>query len=300
MQSLKDASQEERPLLGKKINDLKVEISEAIEKRLEEVLSKEHSNQLLEEEIDINLPGRRRFSGRKHIITQTLDRMLEILSEMGFSVQFGPDIETDYYNFEALNFEKDHPARDMQDTFYVGDNVLLRTHTSNVQIRVMEASEPPIRIAAPGKAYRNETITARSHVFFQQVEALYIDENVTFADLFATMDEFLRKLFGREVKTRYRPSYFPFVEPGLEVDVSCIACKGSGCPLCKNTGWLEVVGAGMVHPEVLKNGNIDPEKYSGFAWGFGVDRLAMLLHGVNDIRLLTENPMRFLEQFPAI
>lgn len=300
MKSLKDASKEERPLLGKMINDLKVEISDQLASKLDVLLQKEEDQKIEEEEIDITLPGRRGFAGRKHLITQTIDHILDILIGMGFSVQYGPDIDTDYYNYEALNFPADHPARDMQDTFYISEDVLLRSHTSNVQTRVMEMSEPPIRIIAPGKTYRNETITARSHVFFHQVEGLYIDRGVTFADLLSTMDEFLSKVFDHDVKTRYRPSYFPFVEPGMEVDVNCLACSGKGCVICKHTGWLEIAGAGMVHPEVLKNGNIDPEEFTGYAWGMGVERLAMLKHGVNDIRLFTENHMRFLEQFPSI
>lgn len=300
MKSLKNASKEERPALGKLINDLKEEISNGINGKYDDLLIVEENRKIKEETIDITLPGKRRFSGRKHVITQSIDTILEILIGMGFSVQYGPDIDTDYYNYEALNFPEDHPARDMQDTFYITDNVLLRSHTSNVQTRVMESAEPPIRIIAPGKTYRNETITARSHVFFHQIEALYIDKGVTFGDLLSTLDEFLSKLFDHDVKTRYRPSYFPFVEPGLEVDVSCLSCSGKGCTLCKHTGWLEVAGAGMVHPEVLKNGNIDPEIYTGYAWGLGVERLAMLKHGIKDIRLFTENHIRFLEQFPAI
>ena len=217
---------------------------------------------------------------------------------MGFSVQLGPDVDTDFYNFEGLNFALDHPARDMQDTFYLTTDLLLRTHTSNVQVHTMEKYEPPIRIIAPGRCFRNEDISARSHVFFHQVEGFYIDKGVTFADLFSTMDEFLEKLLGEKVETRYRPSYFPFVEPGLEVDVRCISCKGSGCRICKHTGWLEILGAGMVHPNVLKMGNIDPEKYSGYAWGMGIERLTMLLNDIRDIRLFTENDIRFLTQFP--
>jgi phenylalanyl-tRNA synthetase alpha chain len=300
MKSLKDVSAEERPHVGKAINDIKVEISNQLEVKFAEIITLEEGVRLSHENIDVTLPGRRSFSGRKHIITQTLDHMLEILQGMGFSVQYGPDIDTDYYNFEALNFAPDHPARDMQDTFYIADKVLLRTHTSNIQARVMENNSPPIRVIAPGKAYRNETITARSHVFFHQVEAIYIDKGVTFGDLFATLDEFYSKFFGQEVQTRMRPSYFPFVEPGLEIDVSCLSCGGTGCGLCKNTGWLEVAGAGMVHPEVLKNGNIDPEVYSGYAWGMGVARLAMLKHGIKDIRQFYENDLRFLEQFTTI
>ena len=300
MKALKDVAPEQRPQYGKSINDLKVEISQELAEKFDKLILEEDQNRLAKETIDITLPGKRRFSGREHILTQTINHMIEILIEMGFSVQYGPDIDTDYYNFEALNFPEDHPARDMQDTFYITEDVILRTHTSNIQARVMESSRPPIRIVAPGKVYRNEAITARSHVFFQQVEALYIDTDVTFADLLSTLDEFLEKLFQRKVETRYRPSYFPFVEPGLEVDVNCLACNGAGCTICKHTGWLEVAGAGMVHPEVLKNGDIDSEVYSGYAWGIGVERLAMLKHGIKDIRMFTENDLRFLEQFPAV
>lgn len=300
MKSLKEVAAEDRPATGKVINDLKEHIAAAIEETNLQLIAKEDTNRLSHEKLDVSLPGRRSNAGRKHIINQVLDEILDILISMGFSVQLGPDIDTDYYNFEALNFASDHPARDMQDTFYISPNVLLRTHTSNVQVRVMEANQPPIRIIAPGKVYRNETITARSHVFFQQVEGIYIDKDVSFADLQVTMTEFLSKLFHTEVETRFRPSYFPFVEPGMEVDLRCLACKGAGCSLCKHTGWLEVAGAGMVHPAVLKNANIDPEVYSGFAWGMGVERLVLLKHGVKDIRMFTENDLRFLRQFTSV
>lgn len=300
MKSLKEATSEERPILGKAINDLKEEIAQQIDSKEQILLGEEETAQLAREKIDITLPGRRRYPGRKHVITQTLDDMLDILIGMGFSVQYGPDVDTDYYNFEALNFAPDHPARDMQDTFYITSNVLLRTHTSNVQVRVMESSKPPIRVVAPGKAFRNETITARSHVFFHQIEGFYIDEGVTFADLLASMDEFFRKFFRREVELRYRPSYFPFVEPGMEIDLRCLTCEGKGCHLCKNSGWLEVGGAGMIHPEVLKNGGIDAEVYTGYAWGMGVERLILLKYGVNDIRLFVENDQRFLRQFTTV
>lgn len=297
MKQLKDVPAEQRPAFGKEINDLKQDISQQIDEREKSYTSQEEDQQLANEKIDISLPGRRRPIGRKHIVTQALDKIIDILVGMGFSVQYGPDIDTDYYNFEALNFPADHPARDMQDTFYITPQVLLRTHTSNVQVRVMEGHRPPIRIITPGKAYRNETITARSHVFFHQVEGLYIEKGVTFSDLLATMKEFFQKLFQREVETRYRPSYFPFVEPGLEIDINCLSCEGKGCNLCKHTGWLEVAGAGMIHPEVLKNGGIDPEIYSGYAWGMGVERMILLKHGVKDIRMFTENDLRFLDQF---
>jgi phenylalanyl-tRNA synthetase alpha chain len=264
------------------------------------LVQREQKIQLAKEKIDITLPGRRRFSGRKHLLTSAMDEIIDILIGMGFSVQYGPEIDTDYYNFEALNFAPDHPARDMQDTFYIASNMLLRTHTSNIQARIMESHEPPLRIIAPGKVYRNETVTARSHVFFHQIETLYIDKGVTFVDLLSTMDEFLGKVFYRGIETRFRPSYFPFVEPGMEVDITCLVCEGEGCPICKHTGWLEVAGAGMVHPEVLKNGGIDPEVYTGYAWGMGLERTVMLKYGIKDIRLFTENDLRFLQQFPAI
>lgn len=300
MKSLKEVSAEARPAIGKVINDLKEYIASAIEGTQLRLIQREDENRLEHEKLDVSLPGRRRYAGRKHVINQVLDEIVDILISMGFSIQSGPDIDTDYYNFEALNFAADHPARDMQDTFYISPNVLLRTHTSNVQVRVMEGNQPPIRIIAPGKVYRNETITARSHVFFQQVEAIYIDKDVSFADLQVTMTDFLSKLFKIEVETRFRPSYFPFVEPGMEVDLRCLSCKGTGCSLCKHSGWLEVAGAGMVHPNVLKNANIDPEVYSGFAWGMGVERLVLLKHGVKDIRMFTENDVRFLSQFTSL
>jgi phenylalanyl-tRNA synthetase alpha chain len=297
MASLRSCTAEERPLVGKHINDLKEEISVLCDKALESFLQVEQAKRIEQEKIDITLPGRRRFLGKKHPINLLRDEVIAILSGMGFSVQYGPDMDSDYYNYEGLNFPPDHPARDMQDTFYITNDLLLRSHTSNTQLRVMESHQPPIRIIAPGTVYRNETISARSHVFFHQVEGLYIDEDVSFSDLLSTMDEFWSKLFKTRVETRFRPSYFPFVEPGMEVDIRCTSCQGAGCRLCKHTGWLEVAGAGMVHPEVLKNGGIDPEVYSGYAWGMGIDRLAMLLYGIKDIRMFTENDMRFLSQF---
>lgn len=297
MQHLRKAPQEMRPLIGQQINELKGEISELCEKALQSFAQAELAKRLVEEKSDITLPGRRSYLGRKHPLSQMMDEVLQILIGMGFSVQYGPDIDTDYYNYEGLNFPPDHPARDMQDTFYITKEYLLRSHTSNTQLRVMENHKPPLRIVAPGTVYRNETISSRSHVFFHQVEGLYIDKNVSFADLFATMDEFLSKLFHAHVKTRFRPSYFPFVEPGLEVDVECTSCHGKGCRLCKHTGWLEILGAGMVHPEVLKNGGIDPQVYSGYAWGMGIERITMLRYGIKDIRQFTENDIRFLEQF---
>jgi len=297
MQELRSCSFDERPLLGKLINELKEEFASHCENSLARLKNQEMNAAFEKERLDPTLPGRRPYLGRVHPINQMMQRIIDILSGMGFSIQLGPDVDTDYYNFEGLNFPPDHPARDMQDTFYLGAGYLLRTQTSNVQVHTMETFRPPIRVAAPGRAFRNEDVSARSHVFFHQLEAFYVDRGVTFADLLSTMDEFLAKLFGEKVKTRYRPSYFPFVEPGMEVDVSCTACKGSGCRICKHTGWLEILGAGMVHPNVLKMGNIDPEEYSGFAWGMGIERPAMLAYDVPDIRLFTENDLRFLAQF---
>lgn len=300
MKQLKDVPNEERPQFGKLVNDLKGEFSQILDEKGYAFLIEEENAQLLKEKIDITLPGHRRFSGRKHILTHVLDEIIDILISMGFSIQYAPEIDTDYYNFEALNFPHDHPARDMQDTFYITPSLLLRTHTSNSQVRIMEQHKPPIRVATPGKAYRNETVTARSHVFFHQIEGFYVDKGVTFADLIATLKDFMRRLFKYDIETRYRPSYFPFVEPGMEVDVTCLVCQGKGCPICKHSGWLEIAGAGMVHPEVLKNGGIDPEEYTGFAWGMGIERLVMIKHAIKDIRMFTENDTRFLSQFSAV
>ena len=297
MTALREAPSEERPLLGKHINDLKTELTQLCDQALTGFQKAELAHRIGNEKIDITLPGRRLSLGRKHPLTHLQDEILSIFATMGFSVQYGPDIDSDWYNYEGLNFPPDHPAREMQDTFYIDSERLLRSHTSNTQLRVMEKNHPPIRIVAPGTVFRNENISSRSHVFFHQVEGLYIDKNVSFADLFATLEEFWNKLLRKKVETRFRPSYFPFVEPGLEIDIRCTQCEGRGCRLCKDSGWLEVAGAGMVHPEVLKNGGIDPEIYSGYAWGMGLERQAMLHYGINDIRLFAENDFRFLSQF---
>lgn len=297
MVELKNCSDDERPEIGRLINDLKTEISEYIDATSQTLSLKEESELVNSEKIDISLPGRKHFFGSVHPVTKMIHRMLDIFESMGFSIQYGPDLESDYYNFEVLNFEKDHPARDMQDTFYVSSEMLLRTHTSNVQGRILEKNTPPIRVVSAGRCFRNETVSARSHVFFHQIEGFYVDENVSFRDLFATMDEFWSKLFNQKIALRYRPSYFPFVEPGMEADISCIICQGKGCKICKHSGWLEVVGSGMIHPNVLKMCNIDPDKYSGYAWGFGIERLAMLYYGIDDIRFFTQDDMRFLKQF---
>lgn len=255
--------------------------------------NKEESN------IDPSLPAFPGVTGARHPLSQVLNKMLGIFERIGFTIAEGPEIEDDRHNFSALNLPKDHPARDMQDTFYLHQNPdwVLRTHTSSVQIRVMENGKLPIRQVFPGRVYRNETISARAHCFFHQVEGLYIDEKVSFADLKQTLYYFVQEMFGDKARVRFRPSYFPFTEPSAEMDVSCFICDSQGCSVCKHTGWVEILGCGMVHPNVLKNTGIDPDKYSGYAWGMGVERMTMLLYGINDIRLLSENDIRFLQQF---
>ena len=254
-----------------------------------------------QQEIDISLPGDEIPIGSRHPISLMRNRMISIFQRLGFSVAEGPEIEDDWHNFTALNLPEHHPARDMQDTFYIQRNPdwLLRTHTSNTQIREMEKGKLPLRIINPGRVYRNETISARSHCFFHQVEGLYIDENVSFADLKHTLYFFVQEMYGKDVKIRFRPSYFPITEPSAEMDISCQLCNGKGCTVCKQSGWVEILGCGMVHPKVLENCGIDPNKYSGFAFGMGIERPALLKYGINDIRLFSENDVRFLRQFTA-
>ncbi len=254
------------------------------------------------EVIDLSLPADVIPVGSRHPISMMRNRIVSIFQRLGFSVAEGPEIEDDWHNFTALNLPEHHPARDMQDTFYISTDPawLLRTHTSNIQIREMEKGKLPLRIVCPGRVYRNETISARSHCFFHQVEGLYIDEEVSFADLKQTLYYFVQEMYGDDVKIRFRPSYFPFTEPSAEMDISCQLCKGKGCNVCKYTGWLEILGCGMVHPKVLEHCNIDPEKYTGFAFGMGVERPALLKYGINDIRLFSENDVRFLKQFTGV
>jgi phenylalanyl-tRNA synthetase alpha chain len=251
--------------------------------------------------LDLTLPGDPIPLGSRHPISLMTNRIISIFQRLGFAVAEGPEIEDDWHNFTALNLPEHHPARDMQDTFYVQQNPdwLLRTHTSNIQIREMQKGKLPIRIICPGRVYRNETVSARSHCFFHQVEGLYIDENVSFADLKQTLYFFAKEMYGQDVKIRFRPSYFPFTEPSAEMDISCMLCKGEGCNVCKKTGWLEILGSGMVHPNVLSNCGIDPNKYTGFAFGMGIERPALLKYGINDIRLFSENDVRFLKQFTS-
>ncbi len=292
---MKEVPKQEKPLVGKELNLLRKFVEEEFKKLKDNLSSKQDSSP----DIDLTLPGRTQFAGSKHPVVETMHKMVSIFESMGFSVAEGPDIEDEYHNFDALNFPPDHPARDMQDTFFLktGENLLLRTHTSPVQIRVMQSQKPPIRTIMPGRVYRNEAINARSLAEFHQIEGLYINKKVTFAELKGTLMTFAKKMYGENSKFRFRPSFFPFTEPSAELDMSCFLCGGKGCKICKNTGWLEILGCGMVHPNVLKAGGIDPEEYSGFAFGFGIERVALLRTGIDDIRLLYENDIRVLEQF---
>jgi len=291
--ALRDITSDERPVVGKALNELKALITEKLSS-LEEFFQEEKKKK---DFFDYTLPGVRTFIGDIHPLNKILSEISSIFKRMGFSIAVGPELEDDYHNFEALNIPKDHPARDLQDTFYISDNLLLRTHTSPVQIRVMEKQPPPIRIIAPGRVFRRDTPDATHSPIFYQVEGLYVDEGVTFGDLKGVIEAFAHALMGKDVRIRFRSGYFPFVEPGAEYDFSCIFCKGSGCSICKGTGWIEISGAGMVHPRVFEYVNIDPERYTGFAFGMGVERIFMLKYGVQDIRLFYENDIRFLNQF---
>ena len=297
MHELRSLSVDEKKAFGAKINELKSFIEGSLDSLMRTLQDKELDMRIAQEEIDITLPSRPIRMGAKHPISKTIEEIVSIFKDLGFSVQLGPEVDIDYYNFDVLNFPADHPAKDMQDTFYIEPGVLLRTHTTTVQGRVMERASPPVRIVCPGRVYRNESVSARSHVFFHQVDGVYVDEGVSMRDLIWTLSEFVRRLFKKDVKMRFRPSYFPFVEPGTELDIECLICQGQKCPVCKYSGWLEILGAGMVHPNVLRNVGIDPEKYTGFAWGMGVDRTLMLRHGIKDIRLFPDNDLRFLQQF---
>ncbi|MCK4689860.1 MAG: phenylalanine--tRNA ligase subunit alpha [Candidatus Marinimicrobia bacterium] len=284
---------EDKRKCGKILNQIKKEAENSIDTLKQRL----NSIGIDENFFDYTLPGKLPRLGRLHPVTQTMNEICSIFREMGFGIEFGPEVETDYYNFQALNFPENHPARDMQDTFFIDDSILLRTHTSPIQIRAMEKQKPPIRILAPGRVYRNEAISARSYCTFHQVEGLYVDENVTFCELKGTLEIFAKRYFGKDVKLRFRPSYFPFTEPSAEVDISCFICGGSGCRVCKHTGWLEILGCGMVDPNVFISVGIDPEKYTGYAFGMGPDRIAMLKYGIDDIRLFFEGDIRFLNQF---
>ncbi|MBC7320229.1 phenylalanine--tRNA ligase subunit alpha [bacterium] len=297
LKELRDIPPSERPEVGRLINQLKEELSNEIESKRSLLEEREKARRLEEERLDVTLPGVRLSLGRLHPLTLIIERVEEIFRGLGFTVVEGFEIESDYYNFEALNIPWYHPARDSQDSFYITDKLLLRTQTSPVQIRVMEKTKPPFKIIAPGRVYRRDQPTARHSPVFHQIEGMAVDRDITFADLKGTLDTFAHALFGDDVSTRFRADYFPFTEPSGEFAISCIFCKGKGCNVCSYSGWIEILGCGMVHPKVLEVGGIDPEEYSGFAFGMGWDRLAMLTYGVNDIRYFLENHPEFLAQF---
>jgi len=293
-QEMKQVPADRKKEFGQILNEFK----QLAESKYDEAKTINHPPSTIHD-IDLTLPGDPLPIGTRHPISLVRNRIVQIFGRLGFSVAEGPEIEDDWHNFTALNLPADHPARDMQDTFYINKNPdwLLRTHTSSVQARVMEKQKPPIRIICPGRVYRNETISARAHCFFHQTEGLYIDENVSFADLKQTLYFFVQEMFGKSVKVRFRPSYFPFTEPSAEMDINCLICGGSGCNVCKHTGWVEILGSGMVHPKLLQNFNIDPNKYTGFAFGMGVERICQLKYRINDLRLYSQNDLRFLQQF---
>ena len=296
MKELRQATPEEKRQRGKLINNFKQYVENQLKDKEEELGKSPKRQPSKSETFDTTLPGRREISGTLHPITQVMEEIKSIFLGLGFQVEEGPEIETDYYNFEALNIPKDHPARDMQDTFYVEGEAVLRTHTSPVQIHVMEDREPPLRIIAPGKVYRCDSDVSHTPMF-HQIEGLMVDENVSFSHLKGIMNIFLQEVFGKDTKVRFRPSFFPFTCPSAEVDIQCVICSGKGCRVCSQTGWVEILGAGMVDPAVFKFVNYDSEKWTGFAFGLGIERIAMLKYGINDIRLFFENDLRFLKQF---
>lgn len=290
-------SSEERPIVGKVANEVRESLETAIDNSLNDMKNKETEIKLRSEIIDISMPGKKQTIGKKNPLELTLDSIQDIFISMGFSIEEGPEVEKDYYNFEALNIPKNHPARGEQDTFYINDDVVLRTQTSPIQIRTMEAQKPPIKMIAPGKVYRSDAVDATHSPIFYQIEGLVVDKGITFADLKGTLDMFIKEMFGDKMETTFRPHHFPFTEPSVEMDATCFVCGGKGCSVCKNSGWIEILGGGMVHPDVLRNCGIDPEVYSGFAFGFGLDRMVMQKYELDDIRLLYESDMRFLNQF---
>ncbi|WP_326716412.1 phenylalanine--tRNA ligase subunit alpha [Vagococcus jeotgali] len=300
LRGMKDLSPEMRPVVGSLANEVRDTLTEALEAKKEMLETKAMNEALLNETIDVTLPGKELNNGTPHILTQVMEEIEDVFLGLGYEIIEGYEVEKDYYNFERMNLPKDHPARDMQDTFYITEDMLLRTHTSPVQARTMEKhdfTKAPLRMISPGKVYRRDSDDATHSHQFHQIEGLVIDENITMADLKGTLEVLLKKLFGEDRKLRLRPSYFPFTEPSVEVDISCFKCGGKGCNVCKHTGWIEILGAGIVHPSVLEMSGVDSEKYSGFAFGLGPDRVAMLKYGVNDIRNFYQNDIRFLEQF---
>ncbi len=288
---------EERPIIGQLANEVRAQIEEALSIATQTARQRALEKKLAEEKIDVTLPSTALKMGHLHPLTQIQRRIEEIFIGMGFAIAEGPEVEYDYYNFQALNIPENHPARDTQDTFYITDNILLRSQTSPVQVRTMEKQRPPIRVISPGRVYRSDAVDATHSPLFHQIEGLVVDKGVTMGDLKGMLETFAKTLFGSDTKLRFRPHHFPFTEPSAEVDVSCFVCGGKGCRVCKNEGWIEILGSGMVHPFVLSNCGIDPEEYSGFAFGMGVERIAMKYYGIDDMRLLYENDTRFLEQF---
>ena len=290
-------SAEERPVIGQLANQVRADIEQMLEQTKTDLEAKALDIRLAGETLDVTLPGQKKPLGKKHPLTIVLDELKEIVVGMGFEIATGPEVELDYYNFEALNIPKDHPSRDTQDTFYISDNVLLRTQTSPMQIRTMEKKKPPIRIIAPGRVYRSDAVDATHSPLFHQVEGLVVDKGITMADLKGTLEVFVKRLYGDSTVVRFRPHHFPVTEPSAELDVQCFHCHGEGCSLCKGEGWIEILGCGMVHPQVLLNCGIDPEEYSGFAFGLGLERMVMMRYGIDDLRLFYDNDVRFLKQF---
>ena len=290
-------SAEERPVIGQLANQVRADIEQMLEQTKTDLEAKALDIRLAGETLDVTLPGQKKPLGKKHPLTIVLDELKEIVVGMGFEIATGPGVELVYYNFEALNIPKDHPSRDTQDTFYISDNVLLRTQTSPMQIRTMEKKKPPIRIIAPGRVYRSDAVDATHSPLFHQVEGLVVDKGITMADLKGTLEVFVKRLYGDSTVVRFRPHHFPFTEPSAELDVQCFHCHGEGCSLCKGEGWIEILGCGMVHPQVLLNCGIDPEEYSGFAFGLGLERMVMMRYGIDDLRLFYDNDVRFLKQF---
>lgn len=297
MKGMGKLSPEERPVIGQLANEVRSRIEQALEEKKNALEAELQNAKMKRERLDVTMPGRRIAEGGKHPLLTVLDDLKDIFIGMGFTIAEGPEVELDYYNFEALNIPKDHPARDTQDTFYINENLVLRSQTSPVQVRTMENQKPPIRIIAPGRVYRSDAVDATHSPVFHQVEGLVVDKGITMADLKGTLEIFVKKLYGEETRLRFRPHHFPFTEPSAEVDISCFNCGGEGCRVCKGEGWIEILGCGMVHPRVLQNCGIDPEEYSGFAFGIGLERVAMFRYDVDDMRMFFENDVRFLKQF---
>lgn len=297
LRGMKDLSDEERPLIGKIANEVRMEIESLLESAVKSIGQLQRERQLAKETIDVTLPAKKTVLGNRHPMTIVLDDIKDIFIGMGYEIAEGPEIENAYYNFDALNIPEEHPAKDEQDTFYINEKMMLRTSTSPVQVHVMESKKPPIRIIAPGRVFRSDEVDATHSPVFHQIEGLVIDKNITMGDLKGALEVFIKELYGESVKVKFRPHFFPFTEPSAEVDVSCVICGGEGCRVCKGTGWIEILGCGMVHPKVLEMSGIDPNVYSGFAFGMGLERITMLRYGITDLRLFYENDVRFLKQF---